>query len=158
MRCSSPERLNHRRKNPPPLEVDHSKLCPFCDELLPDSLSPAFYGLLRTASNRAVKKPRSTNRHGLKASLPVYIGACERHRFEAKLLPQARKAGWPDKINFNEIPARLIARTADLTRILDVPMSSSFFCDAIDHIAQVGIRVAESAMGQFATFDRILPG
>ncbi|KAH7106732.1 RTC4-like domain-containing protein, partial [Auriculariales sp. MPI-PUGE-AT-0066] len=138
--------------------VDHSKLCPFCDQPLPEQLSPEFHDLLRNAIKRAVNRPRPSNRFGLKASLPIYIGVCERHRFEEKLLPQAIKAGWPTTIDFNAVPRRLLDQRKLLKDILQNPSTSSFFRDSLEHVQAVGLRVAESAMGQYATFERIQPG
>jgi hypothetical protein len=138
--------------------IDPSKLCPFCDELLPEQPSDKLKMLLRAASNRAVNRARPANKLGLKAPLQVYIGVCERHRFEAKLLPQAAKAGWPTTIDFNAIPMRLMDRQDLFEGILKDPTTSSFFCESLEHVQAVGLRVAESAMGQYATFERSQPG
>ena len=142
-------------------DIDSTKLCPFCDEAIPDpsTLSSVYHSLLRAASARSVPVRRRNNPKGLKAPFSVYISVCERHRFESKLLPQAVRMGWPTNIDFDAVPKRLMKRKKDLEAILRKPKeNSSFFREAMDEVAKVGIRVAESAMGQYATFERIQPG
>ncbi|EJD51784.1 hypothetical protein AURDEDRAFT_149420 [Auricularia subglabra TFB-10046 SS5] len=138
--------------------VDPSRLCPYCDELLPDTRSPEFEELLRGARAKSWPKPRRANPLGLKAPMTVFVSVCERHRFEAKVLPQAIRAGWPTTIDFDSIPARVKRKRRILDDILKDPSTSSFFREAMDNVARVGARVAESAMGQYAIFERIQPG
>lgn len=138
--------------------TDAPRLCPYCDSVLPEGLSDTFEDLLRGAFQKSWPAPRAANPYALKASAQIYAEVCERHRFEVSILPRAIRAGWPTTIDFDRLPERITQHRQILDRILDNPSSSSFFHDMMDTVAKVGVRVAESAMGQFATFQRVQPG
>lgn len=144
----------------PALNIDPSLLCPFCDELLPENRSSVFDDLLANALKQAYPKWRRANPLGKRAPMTAYISVCERHRFEAKILPQAIRAGWPTKIDFNALPGRIQKKKIRqlLEGVLADPTSSSFFMEAMENVVKVGARVAESAMGQYAVFEKIQPG
>ncbi|EJD34447.1 hypothetical protein AURDEDRAFT_131165 [Auricularia subglabra TFB-10046 SS5] len=135
-----------------------ASLCPYCDQPLPENPSDALLDLLRTARAKSRPRPRRNNPHGLKASMAVYIGVCERHRFETKVLPRAIRSGWPTKIDFDLLPDRVKNHRQALDAVLADPRASVFFREANDLIAKVGARVAESPMGQYAAFQRFQPG
>ncbi|EJD46644.1 hypothetical protein AURDEDRAFT_124045 [Auricularia subglabra TFB-10046 SS5] len=74
------------------------------------------------------------------------------------LIPRAIRYGWPTRIDFDFLPERIRKLQPALNTILANPTSSTFFCNAVAEIARLGKNVAESAAGQYLTFENLQPG
>ncbi|EJD38791.1 hypothetical protein AURDEDRAFT_172110 [Auricularia subglabra TFB-10046 SS5] len=142
-----PLRPNTSRGRSP---IDPSRLCPFCDAELPPVSSLVLERLLQQARTRSVLRPKPNNPGARKARMDVYVGLCHRHDFESKLLPTAVSNGWPTRVDFDGLPARVQNFRSGFDAILREPRSSSFFVEEVERRRDVGERVAESAMGQYA--------
>jgi hypothetical protein len=156
--------------------VDLSTLCPYCDEPLPCNPTPQLNDLLATAKQQSYGDPRPQNPFGLKAPLAIYISACQRHRFETHLLPEALEKGWPQSIDFKEVPKRVESMKSALEDlIIDVddcndnessvyddtrsPRSRSIFWRELKkEIQKQGSRTTTGVKGQFSTFEKTQPG
>lgn len=97
---------------------DYSNLCPFCDQDLPSCPSAKFNKLLLAAKERARPEPRQWNPNGLRAALPEYITVCRQHEIEGEVLPRGREEGWPWKIDWRILEARVMERKALLQPIV----------------------------------------
>ncbi|KZT33098.1 hypothetical protein SISSUDRAFT_1037280 [Sistotremastrum suecicum HHB10207 ss-3] len=106
-------------------ESDLRPLCPFCDEILPETPSQELRALIETVSSTA--DPRPGNRNGRKAPLMTYISICQRHRWESKDLPMAVARGWPQEIDFATLPDRVASFSDEISAIMENPWTSSFF-------------------------------
>lgn len=126
--------------------------------MLPDECSSTLVKLLKNAKDSAIPRARANNPQGLYAPLAVYIDVCTRHRFERKVLPRAKRKGWPTTIDFDRLPQRIRSHKSHLDAVLQDPTCSPFFREMRDRIRDVGLRVAESAMGQYQVFQRFQPG
>jgi hypothetical protein len=90
--------------------------------------------------------------------LTIFIDVCQRHQLETTQLPLAIQCGWPTKLNFAEIPKHLHAFQGSLSQIVENPSLSQFWRDVKDAMKQLGKTKFSSVAGQFATFERALPG
>lgn len=95
---------------------------------------------------------------GLTAPLTVFVEVCQRHRFERTHLPLAIERGWPSKLNFEGLPKRILSFKKIITRVVHNPTLSCFWRDLRDDMQEVGKTKIASVTGQFATFERALPG
>ncbi|KAI6101201.1 RTC4-like domain-containing protein [Pisolithus sp. B1] len=160
---------------------DPSTLCPYCDEPLPPHPTPSFQSLLSKAGKKSHPDPRPRNPKGLAAPLTIYISVCQRHRFESHQLPIALERGWPQSINFKNVPMRVKRMKPDLEAIImddddddtdnDVvgdidedcdtrgPRSRSVFWKEVKReVKKQGSRTTVGVKGQFASFEKIQPG
>ncbi|KAI6167304.1 RTC4-like domain-containing protein [Pisolithus thermaeus] len=160
---------------------DPSTLCPYCDEPLPPHPTPSFQSLLSKAGKKSRADPRPRNPEGLAAPLAIYISVCQRHRFESHQLPIALERGWPQTINFKNVPMRVKRMKPDLEAIImddddddtdnDVvgdidedcdtrgPRSRSVFWKEVKReVKKQGSRTTVGVKGQFASFEKIQPG
>ncbi|KIJ55656.1 hypothetical protein M422DRAFT_199977 [Sphaerobolus stellatus SS14] len=139
-------------------KVDPSTLCHYCDEPWPSTPSPALLALLERTKRKSYKDPRPGNVLGLTAPITVFIEVCQRHRFEMTLLPRALRKGWPTKIDWSRIPKRMEKFKKKLVAFVQNPSSSHFWRDLRDDMKEIGKTKIGSVSGQFATFERALPG
>jgi hypothetical protein len=51
--------------------------------------------------------------------MTVYVGLCQRHRFESVWLPKARKKGWKEVIEWEKLKGRIEAMKEELAAILE---------------------------------------
>ncbi|KAI6139799.1 RTC4-like domain-containing protein [Pisolithus tinctorius] len=160
---------------------DPSTLCPYCDEPLPPHPTPSFQSLLSEAHKKSRADPRPRNPRGLTAPLAIYISVCQRHRFERHQLPIALERGWPQVINFKNLPMRVNRMKPYLEAIImdsydrdtdhDVaneidenddargPRSrSAFWKEVKREVKKQGSRTTVGVKGQFASFEKIQPG
>lgn len=94
-------------------------LCPWCDELLPDEISPTLDRLMRHAEKVSIDERRKRNPLGLVAPFTVSGDVCKRHRFEKDLVPLAEEHGWPSSIDWYRTYTRLQDLKPVLQKILD---------------------------------------
>ncbi|EJD32511.1 hypothetical protein AURDEDRAFT_178410, partial [Auricularia subglabra TFB-10046 SS5] len=102
------------------------RLCPYCDQALAENLSDTFEDMLLSARAKSWRTRRAANPGALKAPFSVTANVCERHRFEAKMLPRALRLGWPTAIDFDALPARVRAHRPVLDFVLADPSAGSF--------------------------------
>lgn len=143
---------------PPP-----SRLCPFCDEPLPQKISTRLKTLIESLVERSKAAPRPGNPLGRDAPLALSINVCAAHRAEAQTIPQGLKKGWPRTIDFKDLPRRMKGRSVRkaLEAIVNAPASdrtSKFWIVACKDIRKRGARVANSVQGQMETFHLTQPG
>ncbi|KAG2742025.1 hypothetical protein P692DRAFT_201650282, partial [Suillus brevipes Sb2] len=156
--------------------IDPSTLCPYCDEPLPLNSTAQLKNLLAIAKQQSHADPRPHNPFGLKAPLGIYISACQRHHFETHSLPEALEKGWPQRIDFNEVPKRVESMKSALEDIIanadNCSDNEGFVCDDTggprarsifwrelqNEIKKQGSRTATSVKGQFYTFEKAQPG
>ncbi|THH00643.1 hypothetical protein EW026_g1928 [Hermanssonia centrifuga] len=99
--------------------VDPSTLCPWCDESLPPVPSPHLANLIEAARARSYSDSRPTNPLGLRATPMVFVGVCQRHRFESIQIPLAQQKGWPTKIAWEKLGKRIKSIKSRLQAIVD---------------------------------------
>ena len=87
-----------------------------------------------------------------------YMDMCQRHRFESEQLPTALAAGWPTRINFATLPARVTALRERLEGILDDKERSVFWHEVKKDIRIKGVRKAMGVVEQFNSFEKSQPG
>ncbi|KAJ3511915.1 hypothetical protein NLJ89_g3827 [Agrocybe chaxingu] len=101
--------------------VDPRTLCPYCDVPLPSSPSPLLLGILSDIKKKSTRDPRPSNPLGLKAPLAIFIAACQRHRFESQILPEAERKGWPKTIDWKRLGGRIGRMKSDLKALIEDP-------------------------------------
>lgn len=138
---------------------DATSLCPFCDEPWPEEPTSKLLALRATAVAHAIPSPRLSNSKGLSAAnFTLYAPLCAQHRNETKIIPEGRREGWPNEINFDALPRRLNAIRPHLAAVLTHPTVSSFYQDAANAFETSGGVSQSSVAGQYATFDKYHPG
>ncbi|KAL4066174.1 RTC4-like domain-containing protein [Scleroderma citrinum] len=144
---------------------DPSTLCPYCDEQLPPHPTPFLQSLMSKARRKSYPDPRPRNSCGLRAPLAIYISVCQRHRFELLQLPIALERGWPQVINFQNVPKRVMRMKVELEAIIlarddcgDVNGRSVFWREVKKEVKDQGSRTVVGVKGQFASFEKTQPG
>lgn len=69
------------------------------------------------------------------------------------VIPNGKAAGYPARINFNNLPKRLQQSSEALQAYIDRPQLSPFFADAKAHLDKVG-RKASAAIASLDTFEK----
>ncbi|KAI0794127.1 RTC4-like domain-containing protein [Fomes fomentarius] len=156
--------------------VDPKTLCPWCDERLPSEPTPHLRALMAAAKRVSRPEDRLANPLGLRAPLTAFVGVCQRHRFERDWIPRARRKGWPTKIAWDKLVARISRVKSDLKAIVDdvdedfapdVSQVSSnkrprkqneFWQEVVKNVRQHGSRQTAGARGQFQHFNKTQPG
>ncbi len=102
-------------------DVDPQSLCPYCDTPLPTTPSVHLLSLLLSTRRKSKPDPRPSNPLGLKAPMSVFVTACQRHRFESQILPEAKRKGWPKTVDWKAVAKRVINMKAALEALVDDP-------------------------------------
>ncbi|PPQ76768.1 hypothetical protein CVT26_000268 [Gymnopilus dilepis] len=131
-----PERMDNDLEITDELDVaDHSNLCPFCDESLPESPTEELLKLRKDAEEKSWPDPMPFNRHHRSAiSFQVFISYCARHMFEKDQLPLAIASGWPMKVDFGAIFDR-VSRQFLLLRSIAQDLQNEFLTAAKEFYA-----------------------
>jgi hypothetical protein len=141
--------------------------------------------MLATTKKKSQRDPRPSNPLGLRAPLAAFIAACQRHRFESQILPEAERKGWPKTIEWNRVGARIIKMKGLLKALIEDPAAddesaqeqdpndwdvmyasnkakrkagSIFWMEIMEEVKQKGLRAVSGVRGQFATFEKAQPG
>ncbi|KAI0676101.1 RTC4-like domain-containing protein, partial [Trametes maxima] len=159
--------------------VDPATLCPWCDEPLPTNPTPHLASLLSAARRRSYPDERPTNPLGLRASPTVFVGVCQRHRFERVWIPRASKRGWPTSIDWNGLRGRVEKLKEKLKSIVDdvdqdfAPhtkgkgkqreesgsrRTNEFWQELVKNVKEQGSRQTTGVRGQFLHFNKTQPG
>ena len=102
-------------------DVDPRSLCPYCDMPLPTAPSVHLLSLLVSTRKKSKPDPRPSNPLGLKAPMSVFVTACQRHRFESQILPEAERKGWPKTVDWKAVAKRVVYMKAALEALVDDP-------------------------------------
>ncbi|KAI0331662.1 hypothetical protein GY45DRAFT_1275558, partial [Cubamyces sp. BRFM 1775] len=163
--------------------VDPATLCPWCDEPLPPKPTPHLRSLIAGARRRSYHDDRPTNPLGLRAPPTVFVGVCQRHRFERVWIPRARKKGWPTDIDWGGLKGRVECLQGKLKAIVEdldedfVPgakdvvsskgkeraryrprKENEFWQEVVQNVKQQGSRQTTGVRGQFLHFNKSQPG
>ena len=154
--------------------TDPHTLCPYCDTLLPASVTPTLARLLAAAAAKSYRDPRPSNPLGRRATLASFIGVCQRHRFESDILPEGEAKGWPKKIKWDRVRGRVEAMSGELGALITdrkdgcedggsrkaqgPRQKCMFWRDVMKEIKKQGSRAAVGVRGQFASFEKTQPG
>ncbi|KJA13715.1 hypothetical protein HYPSUDRAFT_195593 [Hypholoma sublateritium FD-334 SS-4] len=168
--------------------VDPKTLCPYCDSPLPTSPSPLLLKILAETKKKATRDPRPSNPLGLRAPLTAFIAACQRHRFESQILPEAEQKGWPKSIDWKGISGRILKMRQLLKALIEdlghgtggggeldpdgwevlfenksdskqgAKARSVFWKEIMEEVRQKGLRAVSGVRGQFANFEKAQPG
>lgn len=107
----------------------------------------------------------------------TFIAACQRHRFESHILPEAERKGWPKTIDWKKLVGRVEQLKDALQALINDPGEHSSVEDDDDHdgpggprskcvfwhevmkeVKMKGSRAAAGVRGQFANFEKAQPG
>ncbi|KAI0369107.1 hypothetical protein BV20DRAFT_411013 [Pilatotrama ljubarskyi] len=160
--------------------VDPRTLCPWCDEPLPTHPTPHLLSLIASARRRSYADDRPNNPLGLRAPPAVFVGVCQRHRFERVWVPRAGRRGWPTEIDWGALRGRVEALEGRLRAIVEdfdedfVPgakqvktegeerrrprKENEFWQDVVQNVKQQGSRQTTGVRGQFQHFNKTQPG
>ncbi|KIO23857.1 hypothetical protein M407DRAFT_214036 [Tulasnella calospora MUT 4182] len=111
------EQLGGDHRSGSGVSVRTPSLCPFCDEILPKSLSPALKDALTSALRSAVRKPLPSNPNHYQLEWTRSIAVCSIHH--AQTTSEASGLSWPTSIDFGQVPVRLLAHRQDLLAVLE---------------------------------------
>ncbi|KAJ6497554.1 RTC4-like domain-containing protein [Mycena sanguinolenta] len=164
--------------------TDPKTLCPYCDTPLPTQPTPLLTRLLDETLPKSYRDARPSNPLGRKAPMGVFVGVCQRHRFESETLPEAEARGWPKFIDWPRLKGRVSTMERDLRRILADPgdpivygndeekekrknespknkgprMRCIFWKDLLKELKSKGSKGVKGLQGQFANFEKTQPG
>ena len=99
--------------------ADPSKLCPWCDDVLPDPISSHLASLIAEARLRSYASPRPGNVGGLEARIFVFSDVCVRHNVEKTDSVIGAAEGWPRNVDWEVFIQRVIKLQPQLQRIVD---------------------------------------
>jgi hypothetical protein len=167
-------------------DTDPRTLCPYCDTPLPSSPSQFLINILAATRKKSTRDPRPSNPLGLKAPLAIFIVACQRHKFESQILPEAERKGWPKTIQWTKLGARVERMKDELQALIEDPggehvdvddgideveklfsdetsqkgpkARSIFWTEVMDEVKKKGSRAVVGVRGQFANFEKTQPG
>ncbi|KAF5333049.1 hypothetical protein D9758_017300 [Tetrapyrgos nigripes] len=146
-------------------ETDHSKLCPWCDDVMPDNPSKGLLRLIEEVKRLSKSQPRPGNRFGLRAQIPQFAGVCLKHRYESEDLLLARQEGWPEKIDWNKVKQEIGAMEPGLKSLCEDHQleDGSRYRDRFLFWTEVAEKVEEVGLSKFIKsemnfFDRYLVG
>jgi hypothetical protein len=146
------------------LNIDPELLCPYCDARLPpeSERTAQMRKLLAAAAKRTPRDPRPGNRLGRRADFSITGTVCVWHEFEAKHLPRARAAGWPESIDWSMLSARVMRLRPRLEAIVrgdpDARQASKFWQQVEKELKEVGSRRMADIKNQYKNFERVQPG
>lgn len=75
--------------------------------------------LIALARQQSKSDPRPTNRLGLLARPEIFTNICHRHSFERVHIVEAKKRGWPLKIEWDAVADRIRALKPHLGRLVE---------------------------------------
>ncbi|KAG6848445.1 hypothetical protein H0H93_016900, partial [Arthromyces matolae] len=111
-------------------------MCEYCDEDFPLNPSVQLLSMRNSleASDNTWSAPTTDNPgHREATHFTVYIGYCERHQLETKLLPEAEREGWPCTIDFKKLYQRVLDEFETIETVLADPLESPAF--QLAHVA-----------------------
>lgn len=122
------------------MQVDETVLCEFCDEPMPLVRSVYLYELYYELRDISHPQPKRGNPQHRQLPWAQHAAYCTRHELERTVLPQGLEAGYPDEIDWAEIPRRLTTPwiSRELASVIRQPSSSSGMRDVMRMIKERG--------------------
>jgi len=116
------------------LESDNlQNLCPYCDEILPDILPEKIQKQLHDLQKKLITEEDRQS-------------FCIMHHAELKLVPLGLSKGYPEFIDFDQLPSRVEKFKKDLLDIINGNISSYYRDIAMSIYKEVGYNKAKAPM------------
>ncbi|KAK4699048.1 hypothetical protein P7C70_g7219, partial [Phenoliferia sp. Uapishka_3] len=140
--------------------LDDQDLCPFCSNPLPDEPTKQLLDLRTYLLSRDHAVPNPTRKNPKAVRLPVIETAsfCRKHEEENVIIPEGRRNGWPETIDWDKLHGRIESFTEDLTNIIYNKTPSTFLDAAKAEWEQKGARKMANVMSEWGSFDVEQPG
>ncbi|KAJ7731840.1 hypothetical protein B0H14DRAFT_3899159 [Mycena olivaceomarginata] len=148
---------------PAPIVVES---CDFCDAEITIRPSPKLDQIMADILPLTQSSPTPQNLSHRTAHSPrIYASYCKQHEVDSRLLPAARAAGWPEKINYSCLRGRVeVEVLPTLHDLLEEIKESNFFVDALagkfkkatGHFGEIGYYAIFHAVGDKFTAGTIL--
>jgi len=135
----------------PPV-VDAMEMCPYCDEPWPSNPSQQLIEARRKidAISSPDPGPHSDNPNHRCTNPAVCAAAvCIRHRFETSVLPEGIAAGYPQNIDFKDLPRRIRALKPVLDKLVEDASPSPFYEFFEAAVTDMGWNHAIGTPGQY---------
>jgi hypothetical protein len=136
-----------------PLRVKDLEKCPFCYEEMPEHKSPLLRSLLQPWLDQYHLKRR--------IGATSTVEACQRHRDEARTIPEGRSKGWKIKFNEGHIKAQVKNEKnpfmKTMRRRIEDPSTSEFYNRIMADRKKYG-RQAESTSAQMQNLNEMNAG
>ncbi|KAF8163907.1 hypothetical protein K438DRAFT_1942008 [Mycena galopus ATCC 62051] len=132
----SPESSDQQSNPIPPLLLPAPitiELCNFCDAEITVRPSLKLDQIMADILSLTQSSPTPQNLNHRTAHLPhIYAPYCRQHELDSRLLPAARAAGWPEKIDYSSLRGRVeVEVLPTLHDLLEEIKESDFFVDAL---------------------------
>lgn len=115
------------------LASNSHNLCPYCDEILPDILPEKIKEQLQYLQNKLITEEERQS-------------FCRMHYRELNIAPYGLSKGYPEYIDFNILPSRIIKLEKDLIEIINGNISSYYRNIASSVYKEVGYNKAKAPM------------
>ncbi|GET03953.1 hypothetical protein GLOIN_2v1542684 [Rhizophagus clarus] len=120
-------------------------LCPYCDEILPDILPEKLKDQLQNLQNKSITEEERWS-------------FCIMNHGELNIVPLGLSKGYPEYIDFNVLPSRIIKFEKDLIEIINRNISSYYWDIASSIYKEVGYNKAKAPMMLMNRFEVFQPG
>ncbi|GAA6028781.1 hypothetical protein JCM8097_007392 [Rhodosporidiobolus ruineniae] len=143
-----------------PDTVDPDTLCPFCDDLMPPSPSPALLALKKFLITRpnAEEIPTFRNPKAVRLSAIETASFCKRHNAERVTIPEGKARGWPTEHDWDELARRIERDCVEhLRQLIFGKVDSAFVQLALEAHGEKGKNMRGVA-AEFGSFDVEQPG
>ena len=137
---------------PAPPVVDAKEMCPYCDEPWPSNPSQQLIKIqckIDTISSPD-PGPHSDNQNHCCTSPAICAAAvCVQHLFENSVLPEGIAAGYPQNIDFKDLPQRIHALKPALDELVEDASPSLFYHFFEAAVSDMGWNRAIGTPGQY---------
>ncbi|CAB4476182.1 unnamed protein product [Rhizophagus irregularis] len=120
-------------------------LCPYCDNILPDTLPEKIKDQLQNLQNKPITEEERWS-------------FCIMHHGELNIVPHGLSKGYPEYIDFNVLPLHIIKFEKDLIEIINGNISSYYWDIASSIYKEVGYNKAKTPMMLMNRFEVFQPG
>ncbi|CAB4495143.1 unnamed protein product [Rhizophagus irregularis] len=120
-------------------------LCPYCDNILPDTLPEKIKDQLQNLQNKPITEEERWS-------------FCIMHHGELNIVPHGLSKGYPEYIDFNVLPSRIIKFEKDLIEIINGNISSYYWDITSSIYKEVGYNKAKAPMMLMNRFEVFQPG
>lgn len=137
---------------PAPPVVDAKTMCPYCDEPWPSNPSQQLIEIRRKidAISSPDPGPHSDNPNHRRTRPAVRAAAvCVQHRFETSVLPEGIAAGYPQDVDFGDLPRRIRALKPALDELVEDASPSPFYDFFETAVTDMGWNRAIGTPGQY---------
>ncbi|GBB97117.1 hypothetical protein RclHR1_02920002 [Rhizophagus clarus] len=120
-------------------------LCPYCDEILPGILPEKLKDQLQILQNKSITEEERWS-------------FCIMHHGELNIVPLGLLKGYPEYIDFNVLPSRIIKFEKDLVEIINKNITSYYWDIASSIYKEVGYNKVKAPMMFMNRFEVFQPG